>query len=96
MNNPLRHGQIKANPRSSDNDYEGLDKEIFDQLKLLDKVRAKHPISLVDFKVKGSGKLCPVWIDDEDYPHSRDFYLTIIEDFLKQCHTPGGMHRRVI
>jgi hypothetical protein len=53
--------------------------------------RYKEMASLAPFPVRGSGKPVGVWVDDEKVLHSKEFYLTLMEDFLKQCKTPAAV-----
>ena len=81
--------------RIVDNEYEGVNKEISKMLELLQSDPTKCTNPVVDFSVRGTGDLVPVWFIDHDneYVLSRDFYLTLIEDFLRQSKTPGGTNR---
>ena len=74
----------------SDSDGDGMEKEIVEIPEMLNRCKSKHVVSAAPFTVEGKGKLSSVWVDDDSVSHSKEFYLTLVEDFLKQCRTPGG------
>ena len=70
----------------------GREDEVLAVVELLARARYKELTSLVPFPVKGPGELVKVWVDDEKVSHSKEFYLTLMEDFMKQCRTPAGVY----
>ena len=75
---------------SSDSDGDGMEKEMVEIPEMLNVCELKHVVSVAPFTVEGEGRLSPVWVDDDTVSFSKEFYLILIEDFLKQCRTPGG------
>lgn len=84
--------QMGAVPKlpSSDSDGDGMEKEIVEIPEMLNRCKVKHVVSVAPFAVEGEGCLSPVWVDDDKVSFSKEFYLVLLEDFLKQCKTPGG------
>ena len=82
-------GSVRAVPKL-ETDLGGREEEVLAVSELLARTRYKELTSLVPFPVKGPGELVKVWVDDEKVSHSKEFYLTLMEDFMKQCRTPAG------
>ena len=74
----------------SSESVDGMEKEVVEIPEMLNRCIMKHVVSAAPFTVEGEGKLSPVWVDDYSVSFSKEFYLTLVEDFLKQCRTPGG------
>ena len=74
----------------SPDSVDGMEKEIVEIPELLNRCIMKHVVSAAPFTIEGEGKLSPVWVDDDSVSFSKEFYLALVEDFLKQCRTPGG------
>ena len=74
----------------SPDSVDGMEKEIVEIPEMLNRCIMKHVVSAAPFTVEGEGRLSPVWVDDDSVSFSKEFYLTLVEDFLKQCRTPGG------
>ena len=70
--------------------YGGKEEEVLAIAERVCSDRYKEMASLAPFPVRGLGKPVGVWVDDEKVSHSKEFYLTLMEDFLKQCKTPAG------
>jgi hypothetical protein len=69
----------------------GREKEIEGITELLAKDRYKELVSMTSFPVRGSGKVVRMWVDDEKVSHSKEFYITLMTDFLTQCKTPAAV-----
>ena len=82
-------GSVRAVPKL-ETDLGGREEEVLAVSELLARARNKELTSQVPFPVKGPGELVKVWVDDEKVSHSKEFYLTLMEDFMKQCRTPAG------
>ena len=80
---------VRAVPKL-ETDLGGREEEVLAVSELLARARYKELTSLVPFPVKGPGELVKVWVDDEKVSHSKEFYLSLMEDFMKQCKTPAG------
>ena len=84
-----RMGAVPKLP-SSDSDGDGMEKEVVEIPEMLNGCKGKHVVSVAPFTMEGEGRLSPVWVDDDNVSFSKEFYLILVEDFLKQCRTPGG------
>ena len=82
-------GSVRAVPKL-ETVHGGSKEEVLAVSELLAQARYKELTSMVSYSVKGPGKLVKVWVDDEKVSHSKEFYLTLMEDFMKQCRTPAG------
>ena len=84
--------QMGAVPKlpSSDSDGDGMEKEVVEIPEMLNGCKVKHVVPVAPFTMEGEGRLSPVWVDDDNVSFSKEFYLILVEDFLKQCRTPGG------
>ena len=80
----------------SPDSVDGMEKEIVEIAEMLNRCKSKHMVSAAPFTVEGEGKLSPVWVDDDSVSLSKEFYITLVEDFLKQCRTPGGEQCHVL
>ena len=76
---------------SSDSDGDGME-EVVEIVEMLNGCKVKHVVSVAPFTVEGERRLSPVWVDDDSVSFSKEFYLILVEDILKQCRTPGGCH----